>query len=74
MANHNLNIEITLAGTSLVPNTALLNVTNNVTGFGSLGLMANDCAGEALPSSPDPHQSPALMVKQKHGHNRRISY
>ena len=53
MANHNLNIEITLAGTSLlVPNTALLNVTNNVTGFGSLGLMANDCAGEAPPFFP----------------------
>ena len=46
MANHNLNVEIKLAGNSLlVPNTVLLNETNNVTGFGSLGLMANNCAG-----------------------------
>ncbi|KAI9873225.1 MAG: hypothetical protein M1830_000679 [Pleopsidium flavum] len=53
MANHNLNIEITLAGISLlVPNTVLLNETNNVTGFGSLGLMANDCA-EAHPKPPN---------------------
>ena len=51
MANHNLNIELTLAGlTLLVPNTVLLNETNNVTGFGSLGLAANDCAGKPLPS------------------------
>lgn len=49
MANHNLNTEISLAGTSLlVPTTALLNETNAVNGTGSLGLMANNCAGTIL--------------------------
>lgn len=49
MANHNLNTEISLAGTSLlVPTTALLNETNAVNGAGSLGLMANNCAGTIL--------------------------
>ena len=44
MTNHNLNYEINLLGNSiLVPNIPLLNVTNNVTGFGSLGLGAEDC-------------------------------
>ena len=46
MANHNLNTEITAFGTSLlVPTTTLLNETNAVNGTGSLGAMANDCAG-----------------------------
>ena len=50
MANHNLNTEISLAGTSLlVPSTPLLNETNAVNGTGSLGLMANNCAGTNLP-------------------------
>ncbi|KAL8759850.1 MAG: hypothetical protein Q9184_003503 [Pyrenodesmia sp. 2 TL-2023] len=45
MANHNLNTEITLLGTSiLVVTVTLLNETNNVTGFGSLGLMASECS------------------------------
>jgi hypothetical protein len=45
MANHNLNYDITLLGNSLlVPYTPLLNVTNNVTGFGSLGQTAENCA------------------------------
>ncbi|KAL8914470.1 MAG: hypothetical protein Q9171_000975 [Xanthocarpia ochracea] len=44
MANHNLNTELTLVGiTLLVPTVSLLNQTNNVTGFGSLGAMAQDC-------------------------------
>ena len=44
MANHNLNTEIAIAGTSfLVPTTALLNQTNALNGTGSLGLMANHC-------------------------------
>ncbi|KAL8929338.1 MAG: hypothetical protein Q9172_000510 [Xanthocarpia lactea] len=44
MANHNLNTELTLVGiTILVPTVSLLNQTNNVTGFGSLGAMAQDC-------------------------------
>ena len=50
MANHNLNTEISLAGTSiLVPSTPLINETNAVNGTGSLGLMANNCAGTTLP-------------------------
>ena len=49
MANHNLNTEISLAGTSLlVPSTPLINETNAVNGTGSLGLMANNCAGTTL--------------------------
>ncbi|KAK0514303.1 hypothetical protein JMJ35_002920 [Cladonia borealis] len=47
LANHNLNTEINLAGTSiLVPNTVLINQTNGLNGTGSLGLMANNCAAE----------------------------
>ena len=49
MANHNLNTEISLAGTSLlVPSSPLINETNAVNGTGSLGLMANNCAGTTL--------------------------
>ncbi|KAL9001165.1 MAG: hypothetical protein Q9169_000349 [Polycauliona sp. 2 TL-2023] len=44
MANHNLNTELTLAGSSLLVATVpLLNETNSAEGFGSLGLMARDC-------------------------------
>ena len=44
IANHNLNTEISFAGTSLlVPTTVELNSTNAVSGFGSLGLAANNC-------------------------------
>ncbi|KAI9664541.1 MAG: hypothetical protein M1821_005987 [Bathelium mastoideum] len=49
MANHNLNVEINIAGTSLlVPNTALLNITNNVSaaGNGSLGWAASNCSSD----------------------------
>lgn len=50
MLNHNLNTEISLLGTSiLVPNLPALNVTNNVSGFGSLGLSANQCTGKTTP-------------------------
>lgn len=46
MANHNLNLEISIAGaTILVPNFVLLNETNAVSGFGSLGAMAGNCTG-----------------------------
>lgn len=46
MANHNLNTEISLAGISLlVPTTTLINETNAEDGFGSLGLMTNNCIG-----------------------------
>ncbi|KAF1960272.1 PLC-like phosphodiesterase [Byssothecium circinans] len=45
MANHNLNVEIAIAGISLLaPNVADLQRTNGVEGDGSLGLMANQCA------------------------------
>ncbi|KAL2000485.1 hypothetical protein VTN02DRAFT_2995 [Thermoascus thermophilus] len=44
MANHNLNLDISFAGVNLlVPNTVLLNETNAVTGYGSLGWMADNC-------------------------------
>ncbi|KAL2073241.1 hypothetical protein VTL71DRAFT_10565 [Oculimacula yallundae] len=44
LMNHNLNYDIKLLGNSiLVPNVPLLNVTNNVTGFGSLGEGASRC-------------------------------
>jgi hypothetical protein len=44
MTNHNLNYDINLLGNSLlVPNIPLLNQTNNITGYGSLGLNAQQC-------------------------------
>ncbi|KAF2117677.1 PLC-like phosphodiesterase [Lophiotrema nucula] len=44
MANHNLNVEVSIAGFSLlIPNTVDLNVTNGLNGTGSLGLMTNTC-------------------------------
>ncbi|KAI1778208.1 PLC-like phosphodiesterase [Hypoxylon cercidicola] len=47
MINHNLNIELTILGSDLlVPARTELNVTNNVTGTGSLGLSANNCRSE----------------------------
>lgn len=49
LANHNLNTEISLAGISLlVPTSALINETNALNGTGSLGLMANNCAGKSF--------------------------
>ncbi|KAL8854742.1 MAG: hypothetical protein Q9221_000525 [Calogaya cf. arnoldii] len=51
MANHNLNTELTLAGNSLlIATVSLLNETNNVSGFGSLGVMARDCNGTYNPT------------------------
>ncbi|KAF2184361.1 PLC-like phosphodiesterase [Zopfia rhizophila CBS 207.26] len=47
MANHNLNVEVSIAGTSLlIPNTVDLNVTNGLNGTGSLGLMAERCTAD----------------------------
>ena len=44
LTNHNLNYDISLLGNSLLmPNLPLLNVTNKVTGFGSLGVGAQEC-------------------------------
>ena len=47
MANHNLNLDINIASISLlIPNTASLNQTNAVSGYGSLGKMARNCTGK----------------------------
>ncbi|KAJ5707336.1 tat pathway signal sequence [Penicillium malachiteum] len=44
MANHNLNLEVILDDIDiLIPDGAQINVTNAVSGYGSLGLMANNC-------------------------------
>lgn len=44
LLNHNLNAEYNIFGASiLVPAVSLLNVTNNVTGYGSLGVGAQQC-------------------------------
>lgn len=44
LANHNLNAEVSILGTSvLVPAVSQLNLTNNDTGYGSLGAAANNC-------------------------------
>ncbi|KAI9039461.1 PI-PLC domain-containing protein [Aspergillus affinis] len=44
LANHNLNLDLNFANLNLlIPNTAQLNQTNAVDGFGSLGWMANNC-------------------------------
>lgn len=54
LANHNLNVEVSIAGLDLViPNTVELTQTNALNGSGSLGLMANNCASKfAVPSPP----------------------
>lgn len=47
MANHNLNIELNLGSIDLlIPNSAVLNETNAVSGYGSLGKMARNCSGK----------------------------
>ena len=47
IANHNLNVDVSIAGLSLlIPNTVVLNVTNGLNGTGSLGLMTNSCIGK----------------------------
>jgi hypothetical protein len=44
MANHNLNVQIAVPGISLdVPAYTLLNETNGVTGFGSVGMAVDKC-------------------------------
>lgn len=44
LVNHNLNVEVSLLGASvLVPAVSVLNTTNNASGYGSLGLAANNC-------------------------------
>ena len=47
LMNHNLNVEVSLLGASiLVPAVSELNVTNNATGQGSLGASAENCKKE----------------------------
>ncbi|KAI5462426.1 PLC-like phosphodiesterase [Mariannaea sp. PMI_226] len=47
LMNHNLNAEFNVFGTDLlVPAVSLLNQTNNYTGYGSLGLAANNCRSD----------------------------
>ena len=49
MANHNLNVAVTLFGdTILVPDTPALNQTNAVSGNTSLGQMSNTCIGKTF--------------------------
>ncbi|PWY75005.1 PLC-like phosphodiesterase [Aspergillus heteromorphus CBS 117.55] len=44
MINHNLNLEVIFEGIDiLIPDSAQINVTNAVSGYGSVGLMANNC-------------------------------
>lgn len=51
MANHNLNTEVNLMGSSLlVPNTVVINETNADTGYGSLGWMGENCTSMYLSS------------------------
>jgi hypothetical protein len=55
IANHNLNTQVSLAGTSLlVPNTVEINQTNGIDGYGSLGLMANSCTSMSNTASTFP--------------------
>ncbi|KAJ5287070.1 PLC-like phosphodiesterase [Penicillium angulare] len=47
MANHNLNLEVIFDSVDiLIPDSAQINVTNAVSGYGSLGVMANNCRAE----------------------------
>ncbi|KAI1365547.1 PLC-like phosphodiesterase [Xylaria arbuscula] len=47
LINHNLNTELSLLGVDLlVPARTELNITNNATGTGSLGLSANKCLNQ----------------------------
>lgn len=47
LINHNLNLEVVISGSEiLIPDSVQLNVTNAMSGYGSLGLMANNCRCE----------------------------
>ncbi|KAK4452348.1 PI-PLC X domain-containing protein 1 [Podospora aff. communis PSN243] len=47
MMNHNLNVEVSLLGASiLVPAVSELNITNNATGKGSVGASAENCRAQ----------------------------
>ena len=62
MANHNLNTQISFAGTDLlIPTLALINETNAVSGDGSLGVMTNNCMGKSF-NSPHHSRSPYFPI------------
>jgi len=47
LMNHNLNVQVSLLGAEVVvPAVSQLNQTNNATGFGSVGLAANNCRSD----------------------------
>ena len=47
MANHNLNVEVAVAGVSLdIPAYTRLNETNAVSGYGSAGVMVGNCTSD----------------------------
>lgn len=49
LANHNLNLQLQFASVDiLIPNIALIDQTNAVAGFGSLGRMAENCTRKFL--------------------------
>lgn len=65
MANHNLNVQVSIAGLNLlIPNTADLSQTNGLSGPGSLGNMSERCAGKLHCSSPF---SKILIYSEKNG-------
>jgi len=46
LINHFLDEVVSVIATSIAPNKGQLNVTNAVSGTGSLGLQASECAGQ----------------------------
>lgn len=47
LANHNLNVEVNLGSINLlIPDTSHIEITNGVSGFGSLGAMAENCTSK----------------------------
>lgn len=49
LINHNLNVDLSFAAEGvLVPNSVYINQTNGLSGYGSLGLMSNNCMSRCL--------------------------
>lgn len=62
MANHNLNVELNILGMSLlVPDVVHIERTNAESGFGSLGMMAQDCTSKILSSFPSNHDEQPIF-------------
>lgn len=71
MINHNLNLEVILAGSDiLIPDSAQINVTNAVSGYGSLGLMANNCRSKLRLLVCER----SVLTDQRHGIDPRTSF